>query len=66
MAFPARELSVGSPVGASPWTVSDELWDRLEPLLPQRERRFGTVAVSPWAAAHTRVPRPCAIRSAPT
>lgn len=21
--------------------VSDELWDRLEPLLPQRERRFG-------------------------
>jgi transposase len=24
----------------SPWIVSDELWDRLEPLLPQRERRF--------------------------
>ncbi|MFD7909341.1 IS5 family transposase [Streptomyces sp. NPDC059752] len=22
-----------------PWTVPDELWDRLEPLLPQRERR---------------------------
>lgn len=28
MALPARELSVGSAVGASPWTVSDELWDR--------------------------------------
>jgi transposase len=24
----------------SPWIASDELWDRLEPLLPQRERRF--------------------------
>ncbi|MEU9921548.1 transposase [Streptomyces griseoluteus] len=24
----------------SPWIVSDELWDRVEPLLPQRERRF--------------------------
>lgn len=24
----------------SPWIVSDELWDRLEPLLPQRDRRF--------------------------
>lgn len=34
-------------VGASPWTASDELWDRLE------------------AAAHIRVPRLCAIRSAP-
>ncbi|MER7223693.1 IS5 family transposase [Streptomyces rubradiris] len=27
-------------MGTSPWIVSDELWDRLEPLLPQRERRF--------------------------
>jgi transposase len=27
-------------VGTSPWIVSDELWDRLEPLLPRRERRF--------------------------
>ncbi len=32
------ERSVG--VGTSPWIVSDELWDRLEPLLPQRERRL--------------------------
>ncbi|MEU4654964.1 IS5 family transposase [Streptomyces sp. NPDC023723] len=28
-------------MGASPWIVPDELWDRLEPLLPQRPRRFG-------------------------
>jgi transposase len=27
-------------VGASPWIVSDELWERIEPLLPRRERRF--------------------------
>ncbi len=27
-------------VRTSPWIVSDELWDRLEPLLPHRERRF--------------------------
>ncbi|KOX53171.1 transposase [Streptomyces sp. NRRL F-7442] len=33
-------MSVRSCVGTSPWIVSDELWDRLEPLLPQRERRF--------------------------
>ncbi len=26
--------------GVSLWTVPDDLWDRLEPLLPQRERRF--------------------------
>ena len=26
------ELSVRSGVGTSPWIVSDELWDRLEPL----------------------------------
>ncbi len=33
-------MNVPSGVGMSPWIVSDELWDRLEPLLPQRERRF--------------------------
>lgn len=27
-------------MGTSPWTVSDELWERIEPLLPRRERRF--------------------------
>lgn len=27
-------------MGASPWIVSDELWERIEPLLPRRERRF--------------------------
>jgi len=37
---PGRKLSVRSVVGTSPWIVSDELWDHLEPLLPQRERRF--------------------------
>ncbi len=37
---PGLELSVRPGVGMSPWIVSDELWDRLEPLLPQRERRF--------------------------
>ncbi|MFC9955985.1 IS5 family transposase [Streptomyces nigra] len=40
MPCPGRELSVRSGVGTSPWIVSDELWDHLEPLLPQRERRF--------------------------
>jgi len=24
----------------SPWLVSDGLWERIEPLLPRRERRF--------------------------
>ncbi len=33
-------MSVRSGAGKSPWIVSDELWDGLEPLLPQRERRF--------------------------
>lgn len=33
-----RELSVQPGVGMSLWIVSDELWDRLEPLLPKRER----------------------------
>ncbi|WP_367575269.1 IS5 family transposase [Streptomyces griseoaurantiacus] len=40
MPCPGRQLSVRSSVGTSPWIVSDELWDHLEPLLPQRERRF--------------------------
>ncbi len=40
MPCPARELSVRFGVGLSPWIVSDELWDLVEPLLPQRERRF--------------------------
>ena len=25
---------------AKPWEVSDELWERFEPLLPRKERRF--------------------------
>lgn len=33
-------MSVRLGMGMSPWIVSDELWDRLEPLLPYRERRF--------------------------
>jgi transposase len=28
------------PVAAKPWVVSDELWGRIEPLLPRVERRF--------------------------
>jgi transposase len=27
-------------MGASPWIVSDDLWVRIDPLLPKRERRF--------------------------
>lgn len=27
-------------MGAFPWIVSDELWERIEPLLPRKERRF--------------------------
>src|SRR3954451_12338586 len=30
----------GVPVAAKPWVVSDELWERIEPLLPKVERRF--------------------------
>ena len=26
--------------GAQPWDVSDELWERIEPLLPRAQRRF--------------------------
>ena len=28
------KMSVRPRLGTSPWIVSDELWDRLEPLLP--------------------------------
>ena len=27
-------------MAAAPWVVSDELWERVEPLLPKVERRF--------------------------
>src|SRR5215210_1501764 len=30
----------GVPVVTAPWVVSDELWARIEPLLPRVERRF--------------------------
>src|SRR5919204_29411 len=30
----------GVPMAAAPWVVSDELWLRIEPLLPKVERRF--------------------------
>src|SRR4051794_13382209 len=30
----------GVPVATAPWVVSDELWARIEPLLPRVERRF--------------------------
>src|SRR5205809_5698321 len=30
----------GVPVAVAPWIVSDALWERVEPLLPVRERRF--------------------------
>src|SRR6266478_5563827 len=28
------------PMRAKPWDVPDRLWERIEPLLPKRERRF--------------------------
>ncbi len=31
---------LGVSVAAAPWVVSDELWGRIEPLLPKVERRF--------------------------
>ncbi len=34
------ELGVALGVGTSPWTVPDDLWERIEPLLPKKERRF--------------------------
>src|SRR6266545_510321 len=30
----------GVPMAVAPWVVSDELWKRIEPLLPKVERRF--------------------------
>src|SRR5213083_1927943 len=30
----------GVPMAVAPWIVSDALWERIEPLLPKRERRF--------------------------
>lgn len=33
-------MSVGRCVGTTLWIVSDDLWERIEPLLPKRERRF--------------------------
>lgn len=27
-------------MGTSPWIVPDDLWERIEPLLPRKERRF--------------------------
>jgi transposase len=30
----------GVSVAAAPWVVSEELWERVEPLLPRVERRF--------------------------
>ena len=27
-------------MATAPWIVSDELWERIEPLLPKVERRF--------------------------
>src|SRR5574337_14758 len=30
----------GVPMAVAPWIVSDELWKRIEPLLPKVERRF--------------------------
>jgi transposase len=33
-------VGVGFGVSAAPWIVSDELWERIEPLLPHRQRRY--------------------------
>jgi len=34
------EFAIFWAMGASPWSVSDDLWERIEPLVPRRERRF--------------------------
>jgi hypothetical protein len=36
----ASVVKLGGPMAVAPWTVSDGLWERFEPLLPKRERRF--------------------------
>ena len=33
---------------AKPWDVSDGLWERIEPLLPKRERRFRSPGRKPF------------------
>ncbi len=40
MAVSASEVQRCSGMGTSPWIVSDDLWERMEPLLPCKERRF--------------------------
>lgn len=40
MAVPGGRVGRWAVVGTSPWIVSDELWERIEPLLPKKERRF--------------------------
>src|SRR5215204_2048614 len=36
----ASVVRLGGPMAVAPWTVSDGFWERFEPLLPKRERRF--------------------------
>ena len=36
----APVVKLGVPMAAAPWIVSDELWERVEPLLPRKQRRF--------------------------
>jgi transposase len=33
---------------AKPWNLSDGLWERIEPLLPRRERRFRYPGCKPF------------------
>ncbi|MFS0695360.1 IS5 family transposase [Streptomyces nitrosporeus] len=33
-------MGVGGCMATSPWNVSDDLWERIEPLLPRKKRRF--------------------------
>lgn len=40
MAVSGRRVRCCPARGASPWIVSDDLWERIEPLLPKRERRL--------------------------
>ncbi|RNG33581.1 IS5 family transposase [Streptomyces botrytidirepellens] len=37
---PGRPVGRCPAVRTSPWIVSDDLWERIEPLLPKKERRF--------------------------
>src|SRR5438128_8770356 len=36
----ASVVKLGVPMAVAPWVVSDELWERIESLLPKVERRF--------------------------